>query len=42
METERYLLQKSLITPGYWVCTDTQNEIVCIFREHDFNESQKV
>ena len=37
----RYTIQKS-DSPGKWVCTDTENLIVCVFADHDFNESQKM
>ena len=35
-----YDLQPST-KPGYWVCTDTLNLVVCVFKEHAFNEDQK-
>lgn len=37
----KYLLQKSSEDPLWWVLTDTQKEIVCRFKEGEFNESQK-
>lgn len=37
----KYLLQKSKEDPLWWVLTDTEEEIVCRFREGDFNDSQK-
>jgi len=37
--SERFILQKST-DPEYWVCTDTENMIVCKFKEHNFNEDQ--
>lgn len=37
----RFLLQKST-QPGWWVLTDTINQVVLQFREHDYNNSQKV
>lgn len=37
----RFLIQPSKDQPGHWVCTDTENNIVCIFQEHDFNLSQR-
>lgn len=37
----RYLLQKSKERPGWWVLTDTENQIVCQFKEGDFNGTQK-
>ena len=36
----RFLLQHS-VQPLHWVCTDTENNIVCRFEEHKFNETQK-
>lgn len=36
----RFILQKSS-QEGWWVCTDTVNNIVCKFQEHKFNETQK-
>lgn len=35
----RFILQKSE-KPNFWVCTDTENLIVCIFKEHEFNNVQ--
>lgn len=37
----RYLIQESNEDPLWWVLTDTQEGVVCRFREGDFNESQK-
>lgn len=37
----RFILQPSE-KPGYWVCTDTVNKIVCVFRNKAFNEDQNV
>lgn len=28
--------------PGWWVLTDTENLVVLQFKEHDYNNSQKV
>lgn len=28
-------------SPGFWVCTDQVNSIVCVFEDHKFNETQK-
>lgn len=36
----KYLLQKSGEDPLWWVLTDVENEIVCRFREGDFNNTQ--
>lgn len=37
---ERFVLQQST-QQGWWVCTDTVNNIVCKFKEHDFNNTSK-
>ena len=37
----KYLLQKSGEDPLWWVLTDTENQIVCKFKEGAFNETQK-
>lgn len=37
---QRYILQASE-KAGYYVCTDTENLIVCTFLEHNFNNNQK-
>lgn len=39
---ERFELQQSSQQPGWWVCTDTDNLIVCRFEAHRFNETQQV
>lgn len=41
MEKERFILQSSKEL-GFWVATDTDNNIVIKFREHQFNETQQV
>lgn len=38
----RYLLQPSEQKPGWWVCTDTENGIVCRFQTHRFNETSQM
>lgn len=38
----RFILQKSTQQPDVWVCTDTENGIVCRFTEHRFNETSKM
>lgn len=38
----RFRLEKSQDLPGWWVLTDTENLIVIRFKEHEFNETQKV
>lgn len=37
----KYLLQKSNDNPEWWVVTDTENGVVCRFKEGAFNETQK-
>lgn len=37
----RFLLQPSE-KPSHWVCTDTENNIVCVWKEHEFNDTQEV
>lgn len=37
----KYLLQKSEEDPLWWVLTDTEAQIVCRFKEGEFNETQK-
>lgn len=36
----QYVLQESEIE-NHWVCTDTENLIVCVFENHKFNDTQK-
>ena len=38
----RFKLEKSQDLPGWWVLTDTENRIVVKFKEHEYNETQKV
>lgn len=42
MMNNRFKLEKSQDLPGWWVLTDTENLVVVKFKEHEFNESQKV
>lgn len=37
-----YSLQPSAEHPNHWVCTDTENKIVCIFEDKKFNSTQKI
>jgi len=37
----RYKLEPSQLKSGWWVCTDTENLLVCTFEEGKFNETQK-
>ena len=36
------MLEESQSLPGWWVLTDTENEIVVRFKDKDFNGTQKV
>lgn len=38
---ERFKLEPSQLHEGWWVCTDTENLLVCQFEEGKFNETQK-
>lgn len=38
---DRYRLEPSRFNPGWWVCTDTVNLLVCTFEESNFNGTQK-
>lgn len=40
MNAERFILQASE-KQNFWVVTDTENLIVCIFENHNFNENQQ-
>ena len=37
----KYKLEPSQLKEGWWVCTDTENLLVCTFQEGKFNETQK-
>lgn len=37
----RYKLELSQLKKGWWVCTDTENLLVCTFEEGRFNDTQK-
>lgn len=37
----KYRLEPSQLKEGWWVCTDTENLLVCTFQEGKFNETQK-
>lgn len=39
---ERFVIQKAQQVPDGWVCTDTENGIVCRFQAHRFNETSKM
>lgn len=39
---KRFIIQESQDLPGWWVLTDTDNEIVVRFKDKDFNGTQKV
>ena len=38
----RFRLEQSTEQPGWWVLTDTDNLVVIRFKEHEFNDTQKV
>lgn len=40
--SKRFVLRESQDLPGWWVLTDTENEIVVKFKDKDFNGTQKV
>ena len=42
MNKERYILQPSETKPNHWVVTDTENGIVCVFEQGNFNTTQEV
>jgi len=37
----RFILQKSELKPNHWVCTDTENLIICTFENKNFNDTQE-
>lgn len=39
---ERFRLEKSQLTEGWWVLTDTVNLVVITFEEGRFNDTQKI
>lgn len=38
----RYIIQKAKQVADGWVCTDTENGIVCRFEAHRFNKTSKM
>ncbi|MDR1980362.1 MAG: hypothetical protein LBQ39_01920 [Tannerellaceae bacterium] len=40
-DNPRFTIEKSKDTPGHWVCTDTQDGIICTFKEKYFNATQE-
>jgi len=38
---ERFVIKKSQTHSNWWVCTNTENGIVCIFENGKFNETQQ-
>lgn len=38
----RYILRKKNDLPGWWVLTDTVNQVAIQFKEHHFKESQEI
>lgn len=39
---KRFKLEQSQDLPGWWVLTDIDNLIVIKFKEHEFNETQRI
>ena len=37
----RFIIQHSELKPEYWVCTDTENLIICTFENKNFNDNQE-
>lgn len=37
----RFLLQVSELKENCFVCTDTENMIMCIYENHNFNDNQE-
>lgn len=42
MKNKRFKLEQSQNLPEWWVLTDTENLIVCKFKEHEYNETQQI
>lgn len=42
MKNKRFKLEQSQDLPGWWVLTDIDNLIVIKFKEHEFNETQRI
>lgn len=42
MKNNRFRLEQSQDLPEWWVLTDTENLIVCKFKEHEYNETQRI
>lgn len=40
--SDRFILQPSSHQKNWWVCTDTENGIVCRFQAHRFNETSQM
>ena len=37
----RFILQESQNKADHWVCTDKLHNIVCVFENHKYNDTQK-
>ena len=37
----RFILSASELKPNHWVCTDTENLIICTFENKKFSDSQE-
>lgn len=38
---ERFILQRSTRQHDWWVCTDTEQNIVCRWHDHEYNDTQE-
>jgi len=37
----RFIIQQSELKQNHWVCTDTENLLVCTFENKNYNDNQK-
>jgi DNA-binding XRE family transcriptional regulator len=42
MKNNQYSIEESKNKPGYWVCSDYINKVVCIFEDGNFNDNQNM
>lgn len=38
----RFKVERSQSSPGWWVATDVEHLVVVKFKEHEFNDTQRV
>jgi hypothetical protein len=38
--SDRFIIQRSTRQQDWWVCTDKEHNIVCRFKEHNYNDTQ--